>query len=696
MGDAVIEMNIARRNVSIYPPGHPSIAASVRRALEKLNELFALQETVTLAVTGDVVVAGDAELDRKNAVFRDFSSHLHGLGISLVTLKKGLTEDELLTFCERVLARSKREGPLRREEIEEITGGIPHISIELVDYSIFRVEEGEAAEGETGEKLWERYIFGLLSGTLAPEDAEPVISVIPPGVLASLLNQVSGEGKAGEEGYEKVISAYLKRSSRRRYAPEDIRRLLDLVDSLRPELKRQFLSLSLRGRDVAPEELSEAFEGLSVDEVERFLTLIETQQVSLPETLKNLLETFSRTDEALTGVALASEGILLDDLLLRDDMLSIFEKGKFEDFVTEEYQEEIRKILSHAPDSGGGSSVVIVEEEVERDGVEVLMELLSAGVLDPEEEGRLKKVLLERSRGLLAAGDLEGLLESLSFFASSGGEEKGEGIPEEIRGDDSFLDDLAAALRFVGRREREAASQIVRLVGVPLLPRLLDALADEEDGAVRKFLIDVISLLGRDAARAALERVRDSRWFVTRNMLHIVSLAGGDEERKEVFPFLTHPDVRVRAEAFRCLLSVRDAEAVRLLLKSLEAPGDAFFPLAVELAGRFRVVEAVGPLCSFLLKPPRGPGEVEERKRVVLALAEIGDPSCLEAFRKVLKGKSLLFRGALESLKETIYRSLAPFPLHLVRDLLEEGAEKGGEETRRICRRILRKKEGGE
>jgi len=59
-----------------------------------------------------------------------------------------------------------------------------HIRIGFIDYGAFSFEEGKIAKGETSEQLWERYVYGLLEGTLQTGEISSEFQEIPPNVLA--------------------------------------------------------------------------------------------------------------------------------------------------------------------------------------------------------------------------------------------------------------------------------------------------------------------------------------------------------------------------------------------------------------------------------------------------------------------------------------------------------------------------------
>ena len=77
LSEAVIELNISRKNVGIYPPGHIQITRSIDRAYEILQRLFEIRPEMTLGVAKDTLLVGQDYLDQRNPVFRDFALSLH-------------------------------------------------------------------------------------------------------------------------------------------------------------------------------------------------------------------------------------------------------------------------------------------------------------------------------------------------------------------------------------------------------------------------------------------------------------------------------------------------------------------------------------------------------------------------------------------------------------------------------------------
>lgn len=141
LSEAVIELNISRKNVGIYPPGHIQIIKSIDRAFAILQKLFEIRDQMTLGVAKDTLLVGNDYLDEKNLVYRDFALSMNQQGIAAVTFIRGLDKEELVRF-HRILTT-------KTDEIRSVGGiekvmsdaNIPHIKIVTVDYGSFHLTE---------------------------------------------------------------------------------------------------------------------------------------------------------------------------------------------------------------------------------------------------------------------------------------------------------------------------------------------------------------------------------------------------------------------------------------------------------------------------------------------------------------------------------------------------------------------------
>src|SRR4030043_2358076 len=239
LSDAVIELNISRRSIGLYPLDHPIANESINRAFELLKKLFELRNSITLGIAKDTLVIDEYTIDRKNPVFKEFALSLHSRGIAAITFHSGLNVEEFVSLHELI---TMREGPVGSALLEIAEKkGLSHIRVNPVDLSMFGFVEGRVKPGAPEGKIWEDYIHGLLEGRLGDRDSEDLVISIPPEQVAFIVNNEMSEN-APEETYDSVISTYLRRKSRRGLNKDIFDRFLSFVGNLRPELKTRFLT----------------------------------------------------------------------------------------------------------------------------------------------------------------------------------------------------------------------------------------------------------------------------------------------------------------------------------------------------------------------------------------------------------------------------------------------------------------------
>jgi hypothetical protein len=96
---------------------------------------------------------------------------------------------------------------------------------------------------------------------------------------------------------------------------------------------------------------------------------------------------------------------------------------------------------------------------------------------------------------------------------------------------------------------------IVSVMGVNAAPTLLEALAEAKSRATRRGALDRLTQLGPAIVPYIESRLRDTRWFVVRNMLGLLRSVDHRAAAAELDRFIAHTDPRVRREAFLLLIA---------------------------------------------------------------------------------------------------------------------------------------------
>ncbi|MBM4135331.1 MAG: HEAT repeat domain-containing protein [Nitrospira sp.] len=694
LSDAIIELNIARRNVAVYPKGHPTVNQSLNRAFDLLQQLFIMRPEITFAIAKDTIIIDEYSLDKKNVTFREFALYLNSLDIAAVTFTNGLTIEELYEFNKILPGKPKGTSP---EEIQkELQEKLIHIKVAFIDYDAFALKEGETESESSKMSLWEQYIYALMKGTIQAETTPDMMQEIPPKALAHIVNRAVPD-TPGEDVSDRFTRSYIRWSSERSLTSKDLKRIMDFIHGLRPELKNQFLSSAVKIVTKDIDSAKDALQDMPVDKVIDLLTIINEQKITIPEMFRNLLDKLSQPDQEDHAIVYGSS-LAVDDIFLFPDVAEIIRGGKFGSYVNEGYQKEIQKLMAFDASSlvqkeMNEISQACGDELLEKDFCHVVLELIASDLITGDEYEYFMNILKEQTNQFIGTGWYGEVVKILKVLEKNVQEKRLLDMSSsalQYFHSPEFIFLLIDSYRTIGRLMREEALLLCDYYDIEIIPYLMDTLIDEESPTVRKFLISLITHFGNKAIPEALRRLRDKRWFVTRNMLYILGELGGEEVLQHMRSYCHHENLKVSCEAIKYLLKVGDSYGIKILKNCLNSDKGEIVDHAIGVSGTFRVKEVVHDLLQMLRKKDRSGAGFYNKIPVVRALGQIGDPRAIEVLRDLISEKRIIFKGAIEELKEEIYRTLKNYPYVDIKDLIEAGLKSGNERIREESQRLKR------
>ncbi len=695
LSDAVIELNISRRSVSLYPPEHPIVVESIDRAFNYLQKLFEIRIEITLGIVKDTIVFDEYTLDKKNPVFQEFAVALHSRGLAAVSFTSGLSKEELIAFHSILTMKDSLSGKAFADLAKE--KNIRHVILSPIDFSGIVFVEGAQRTGGTGREVMEDYVFYLLKGTL-PTDAESALLNLPPEDMASLINTVMPEDSE-EEAYDRVITGYLKRRRHIRLSKEYLDRFIPFIEGLKPEIKSQFL---LRGTGYFKGDISEiesALTELSPASLEKISGLFRENSSIIPETLKNLIDklTSIRKDKEFELYLLDKNTAVMDDIELDKDILTLFQEDRFTSFVNEDYQRELSKMLQSTAEGGhklDGLKEECRDEVIDRFVIESMLELLETDFIKDEHYLNLITKLTEFINIFIETGRFEEILEVyntlISHSLSGRFSHHASSMVEYYFRSEEFIAKLVDAIRLWGRQNRLGALRLARALKHSLIPPLLNSLIEESDASIRKFLLVTIGELGTDVAPYVVKWLNDDRWYIIRNMLYIVRESNARKYVDQIKKFAKHKKPEVCIEAVKTLLHFKTPDAVPFLKLYLKSNNTELRNKAVRLAGTYKVKGAVPYLNALLEKKDMFGTESYYKIDVVRALGEIGDRSSVDILIKIYRSKTFLYKDNLEQLKTEVFRNLDNYHLDYIRPLVELGLSSKNQEVSSISEKLIR------
>ena len=698
--DAVIELNISRRSVGLYPQEHPITKESLEKAFNFLRKLFEIRNSITIGIAKDTLVVDEYTLERKNPVFREFALSIHAKGIAAITFYSGATMDELLGFHQLI---SAKEAPVGKAFIELAEKkGLTHIKLSPLDISKFSFIEGSFREKASDTKIWEDYIYGLLEGKLADSDADGVILGLPPEAIADIINREMDE-ETSEVSYDRVITTYLKRRDDSGVRSEAFSKFISMVQSLSSEIKQQFLKRAFSSSPVDVREAEELISELTQEEIERVAKLFCEHTSMIPESLRNIVDKLTSAKRE-RGVFDRLKGgkAIVDDVELDDNIITLFSDDQFKSFVAEGYQAVLERMLKGITPQDTPMLEEVkracTEEIVDSAASEVMLELVDLDTTSRDDFLTLLPRLFDLVNEFLETGrfvEISNVYNSLYSQTLNGkfGAEA-SGMVNSFFSSKETVAKMIDSFRVWGRLNREGVMSLADALQQHLTEPLFDALAEEPDTVTRSFLLSILAGFKGTILSYAAKRINDKRWYVVRNALYLIRECGGANYVHIIRPLVKHADRRVSMEALKTLLSLNAPGAFSSLRVWLESKEPEVRDQAVKLAGTAGVKEAVPYLLQLLEKRDLVGIEFEQKTLIIRALGDIGDPRAVGGLERLYCAKSLLFRNTIEGLRLEILRSLRNYPPESIKPLIERGLRSENNEIRKISEEMLNRGEG--
>lgn len=319
------------------------------------------------------------------------------------------------------------------------------------------------------------------------------------------------------------------------------------------------------------------------------------------------------------------------------------------------------------PEDHGGAAPETEFNEEERSLEKILRELQKEAVdqrfryLLQELIPHIHLNLTETARPLI--------LETLGFLADTAEDEKVSGARREYcshaldeLASEDVLDYLVAILCSKSSWDtlREAVVKaLVSLKGKVVVWRLMDHLAEESDGQVRKSLAEVLIRQGTSALPVLIEYMEDERWFVVRNAVAILGEIRRDEATEALKVALKHRDVRVRRETIRSLTKIGGSNAIGTLLRIVTSGDPEMSRQALLSLGAMKVTAAVPTLISLVRSMGNTPKTLGTKKDAIKALGEIGSEEAATALIEILQKRTFWRRSITDEIRGYAAQALA-------------------------------------
>jgi HEAT repeat protein len=234
--------------------------------------------------------------------------------------------------------------------------------------------------------------------------------------------------------------------------------------------------------------------------------------------------------------------------------------------------------------------------------------------------------------------------------------------------DEQFMEFIAFALHL-----GDAAVDCLTLV-----------LAETQIMRLRRVLAEAIAGLCRENPERLAPYLSDPRWYVVRNIVHILGWIGGTPIVGLLQTAVRHSDNRVKREVVAALGTVEPRLARPVLIRLLEGADPKRFCAVLHQLSSTRDAGVARLLFGYVQDPQFEQRSMAERQAIYNALgATAGDESVAELEAELHRGN--WFSRNAESHRASLARAIARIGTAHARVVLERGAQSRRPPVRKAC-----------
>ncbi len=696
---AVIELQIARRTLSIYPITHEQVKRSIVKAFKSLGQIFGSEENITLIVLKEGIGVDDRILDAKSPVLADFAGVLKNYQIATVTIKKNININELARFLQlicmdrtKIMAKGGISAVARRLKF-------PNIGIQAVDYSQLQLTEEDAIHRSTEKTMekatiWQQFVSRLtVSQTETDDGVSPHIN---PVSLAQMLNQKGVDVAEALNCYQAAIAIASKDGDRSESSVQEMLAFKEMILELDKGLRDQFLSATFD--HCTRKDTLQFIDGLGGDLIVQMLHHASSEGKKISPSLLAFVQKMGHADALPEMKQDGNSADANAQGFTSETVASLLDHEAFDEYVDSDYEKMLGRLT--------GESQKIDHQDTRQSLYKEVIGELTGGRIHAH-TGRAITRLMIHSTEIADYRDwarqLTFLLDDLVDHGAYAyltqvlvliRREKKNKDPEraEIAGLvlDRFSDPqfVARAIESVQSTKNEADPKALAFfmeLGEPVVVEIFDGLDPNQTFNEQNVLTQILKNLKSLTAQEALERIKDPRPDYVRRMVRIICKMGDSHSVEQIRPLMDHADIDVRMEVLATLLAFNNNWGVVRLRDLLGDPmGDSFIK-AADLAGRYRVRSVIPQLEAVAMQR----GETAPRESAIRALGQIGDPKVIPTLTKITRTRWSMAKAQTRYLKQVVFDTLGNYPSEAVHNLLLFGLKQKDAVIRTACQRLL-------
>ena len=686
---ALIELNIARKNMLSYPEGHHQVAASSRRAFQHLKARLDQAGDISIGVVREGLLISDRLFEPGHAVIKDLSSILRERRVARIQIDAGLTLEDTLSLM-RLINGKTEDGTSCPSQAEDTPKSalLNSIHVQFIDYSLFHhtdnLDPAGMSAGPDPEKpisVWSDYVRLLGTGVLTNSSAGTPISGESdptPEEIARYFNLQGNHDPDLLDNLKHAIQECLQHAteaSASNASPSGSqKRFWQFIENLNPSLRKQFLSITFDHLEKQLEQTSpeQGLNDLHLSIVLEMLTQANAEGREISPTLLNFLRKMDGSCD-LRQIA-DGQGESAGHNETQQRLQSILSNANalrreaYEAYVNPDYNRTLQALIPNqrgttASDSTAFDTGAHIESLSER-GVTRQLSHAFLSLLKKKPHPALYREhalnLMALVEDLARSEEYDLLLDILQLFRTHSEGNAGAPIEAARHCHEQLLSPrlINAVLDPICRHERLPHALEIGLVmnlGVAAVSEVVERYLASRTPAAKELLKKIAAAFPQRLCSELARRLHsaDSRQFA--GLLGVVGFLSPDRIESLVGPFLDHEDCHIRLTTLTALVRFKQDGALRRLEAFLESGDPAALSVALNLVEKYAVREMLPVFMRIL---GRGfllfKSDLDKIERILSAIHHIASPVPFAELERVLRWKVSTHRTRLKRIKASL------------------------------------------
>jgi len=595
----------ATRNWTLYPPEHPTVAASVSRLSDAIRQ-STLGAIFSIGITPETLMVESTPADSSQNSIAEAAALLHDRDLLRITFI-GDVPPEAVHALLRVLSldadeRRRRGGPAVIWAAESQ----PSLVLEQIDYQkVLARDEGDVPEPAKRDELWRSIVTSIAGGQTAVFDElaqERLLAIAgSPSDIGALASAVVAP-KCAMDGSPMITSQAATVLAAYRHlagivsvmspdrVPEVMNNLASASLQLDPHVVMQVLQTEEDPKSALSivKGLGAAFDDAKVAQLLATALALEGQA---SDRLATIFNTIAPDEDRRRRVMTLTRSLLSETdfgkagqfQTLWSSMEELLVSYNDKPFVSETYRAALDGV------GGRAERMAIVDLPPEitewlaslgQDNVRGLSVQLLIDLLTIEEDGtRAEEIARDMealSEDLLMAGaydDTQQVTQALAARATAKtaiGRDACRQALDQL-GESIAMRETASIIGDIDEHAWTAVRSIITTVGPSSIEALRPMVAVEHEGVASTRASETIVGFGKPAISRLAPLIGDSRWFVQRAGATLLGTIGSADVVALLQPLLRKSDPRVTQAAVAALGKVDDPSAARAIQTVLRA-----------------------------------------------------------------------------------------------------------------------------